>query len=220
MMPDNFSDDLFSKVNGDVRQSIGAQAYILRGYALPYVNSILTVLSTILIQAPLRHMMTPNGQKMSVAMSNCGSLGWTSSKKGYCYTQQDPETGQDWPLLPKVFLKLAYNAAKSVGFSKFIPDACLINSYSPSTRLSLHQDRDEQDLSAPIVSVSLGIRAVFLFGGLKRKDSLQKFPIYHGDIVVWGGVDRLRYHGVLSIAESDHPLLGKQRINLTFRKAG
>ncbi|CAH9018047.1 DNA oxidative demethylase AlkB [Candidatus Nitrosacidococcus sp. I8] len=216
MMLDNFSDDLFSKVDGDICQPIGIQAYILRGYALPYINNILAALNTILAQAPLRHMMTPNGQKMSVAMSNCGNLGWTSSKKGYCYTPQDPETNQDWPPLPKAFLELANHAAKKVGFLGFIPDACLINSYCPGACLSLHQDRDEQDLNAPIVSVSLGIGAVFLFGGLRRKDPLQKFPIYHGDIVVWGGVDRLRYHGVLPVTESDHLLLGRQRINLTF----
>jgi alkylated DNA repair protein (DNA oxidative demethylase) len=165
-------------------------------------------------------MVTPSGHRMSVAMTNCGALGWVSDRTGYRYVAQDPETGQPWPPMPDRFLGLAQNAAAQSGFAGFLPDACLINRYEPDARLSLHQDRDERDLTAPIVSVSLGLPAVFLWGGLKRKDPTRRIPLVHGDVLVWGGPDRLRYHGVLPLKAGQHALLGEQRINLTFRKAG
>lgn len=165
-------------------------------------------------------MVTPGGFEMSVALTNCGALGWTSDRRGYRYAARDPQTGQPWPPLPDCFLRLARDAAAAAGFPGFTPDACLINRYVPGARLSLHQDKDERDYGALIVSVSLGMPAVFLWGGHRRTDKTQRVPLFHGDVVVWGGPDRLRYHGVLPLKEAAHPLLGAQRINLTLRRAG
>jgi alkylated DNA repair protein (DNA oxidative demethylase) len=157
---------------------------------------------------------------MSVAMTNCGAVGWLTDRTGYRYDSRDPDTGRSWPAMPDVFADLAAQAAARAGFVGFAPDACLVNRYEPGTRLSLHQDRNERDFDAPIVSVSLGLPAVFLFGGLRRADTPRRVPLTHGDVVVWGGPARLRYHGVLSLREGDHPLMGGRRLNLTFRKAG
>jgi alkylated DNA repair protein (DNA oxidative demethylase) len=165
-------------------------------------------------------MVTPGGFHMSVAMTNCGALGWVTDRSGYRYDPIDPESGKHWPPMPASFLRLAANAAAHAGFDGFVPDACLINRYESGTRLSLHQDKNEQDLGAPVVSVSLGIPAVFLFGGLNRTDRATRVLLSHGDVVVWGGPARLRYHGVLPLKEGHHPLVGDHRINLTFRKAG
>ena len=202
------------------RDNLGEQAYVLRGFALPYVPELLPALDSIQQAAPFRHMVTPGGYVMSVALTNCGALGWTSDRRGYRYAALDPESGRAWPAMPDAFLRLATTAAAEAGFDQFIPDACLINRYVPGTRLSLHQDKNEKDFRAPIVSVSLGIPAMFLFGGHERSDKAQRVPLFHGDVVVWGGVDRLRYHGVMPLKEETHPLLGAQRINITFRKAG
>ncbi len=155
---------------------------------------------------------------MSVAMSNCGARGWISDRRGYRYETCDPDSGKPWPALPAVFTGLAAAAASRAGHEGFVPDACLINRYLPGTKLSLHQDRDERDLAAPIVSVSLGIPAVFLFGGLQRKEPQRRVPVEHGDVVLWGGTSRLRFHGVLPLKPGVHPLLGEERINLSFRK--
>lgn len=212
--------DLFESPLAGRREALGEQAYVLHGFALPYVTEVLPALDAIQQTAPFRHMVTPGGFTMSVALTNCGTLGWTSDRHGYRYTTQDPESGQSWPQMPDVFLRLAREAAAAAGFADFMPDACLVNRYLPGARLSLHQDKNEKDLSAPIVSVSLGIPAVFLFGGHTRNGKTQRVLLLHGDVVVWGGVDRLRYHGVMPLKEANHPLLGAQRINFTFRKAG
>jgi alkylated DNA repair protein (DNA oxidative demethylase) len=156
---------------------------------------------------------------MSVAMTNCGSLGWVSDRRGYRYDTCDPLTGSAWPPMPSVFLDLAARAALTGGFPGFVPDACLVNRYEPGARLTLHQDKDELDYTAPIVSVSIGLPAVFLFGGDSRKDKQERVPVHHGDVVVWGGPARLRYHGVLALKDGRHPLVGAQRLNLTFRRA-
>ena len=155
---------------------------------------------------------------MSVAMTNCGPFGWCSDRRGYRYDPRDPGSGQPWPPMSTTFLRLAADAADAGGFSGYVPDACLINRYVPGTRLTLHQDRDEDDRIAPIVSVSLGLSATFLFGGFGRGDKTVRVPLAHGDVVVWGGVDRMRFHGVLPVKDGSHELLGAQRINLTFRK--
>ena len=165
-------------------------------------------------------MITPGGFRMSVAMTNCGVLGWVSDRSGYRYDVMDPEGSQPWPPMPDPFLRLATRAAAKAGFQKFVPDACLINRYDPGARLTLHQDKNELDYDQPIVSVSLGLPATFLFGGLKRADKTIRVQLRHGDVVVWGGPARLRYHGVLQLKEGHHPLTGGHRINLTFRKAG
>ncbi|WP_197354444.1 DNA oxidative demethylase AlkB [Ralstonia pseudosolanacearum] len=204
----------------DRRIALGEAAAVLRGFALAEATALLAASDDIARQAPFRHMVTPGGFEMSVALTNCGALGWTSDRRGYRYAARDPQTGQPWPPLPDCFLRLARDAAAAAGFPGFTPDACLINRYVPGARLSLHQDKDEQDYGAPIVSVSLGMPAMFLWGGHRRTDKTLRVPLFHGDVVVWGGPDRLRYHGVLPLKEAAHPLLGAQRINLTLRRAG
>lgn len=200
--------------------AIGSRAFLLRGFALPCVKEVLAAVATIKNSAPFRHMVTPGGFVMSVALTNCGALGWTTDRRGYRYTRVDPMTGKAWPPMPPAFKELARAAAAAAGFPGFQPDACLVNRYAPGAKLTLHQDKNEKDFEAPIVSVSLGMTATFLFGGLKRAELTAKIPICHGDVAVWGGEDRLRFHGVMPLKGNAHPLLGHERINLTFRKAG
>jgi DNA oxidative demethylase len=194
-------------------------AVVLRGFALDEDAALLAALAEVIARAPLRHMVTPGGFRMSVAMTNCGAHGWVTDRTGYRYDPADPATGARWPEMPEVFASLATRAAARAGFDGFAPDACLVNRYQPGARLTLHQDKNERDFGAPIVSVSLGIPAVFLFGGEKRSDRQKRVALEHGDVVVWGGPARLRYHGVAPLADNRHPLLGRQRFNLTFRKA-
>lgn len=201
-------------------EQIGPQTFVLRGFALPWLERILPALRTVLAQAPLRRMVTPGGFTMSVALSNCGEWGWTTDLGGYRYTPTDPRTGLPWPELPGCFLEMATQAAAAAGFEHFQPDACLINRYVPGAKMSLHQDKNEQDYTAPIVSVSLGLPAMFQMGGLQRSDRPLRVPLLHGDVMVWGGVDRLRYHGVLTLKPGEHEVMGGQRINFTLRKAG
>jgi len=193
-------------------------AVLLRGFARPSESELIAALRDIAGSAPFRHMVTPGGHSMSVAMSNCGNLGWVTDRSGYRYDANDPETGKPWPAMPASFRHLAGQAAAQAGFQDFLPDACLVNRYEPGARMSLHQDKDEDDFGAPIVSVSLGLPAVFLFGGLKRSDKPRRFRLEHGDVVVWGGPSRLVFHGVAPLADGEHALTGRQRINLTFRK--
>lgn len=216
------STDLFEDMQPalPLRQSLGAAAMLLRGFALPCESLLLQSLRDLIVPAPWRHMLTPGGRRMSVAMSNCGALGWVSDQRGYRYQSTDPLNAKPWPGMPAAFRQLAGTAADAAGFRGFVPDACLINRYVPGTRLSLHQDRDECDFSQPIVSVSLGLPAVFLFGGLQRSERPARVPLAHGDVVVWGGADRMRFHGVMPLKPGRHPQLGETRINLTFRKAG
>lgn len=202
------------------REALCTDAVALRGFALADETAILAALESIVSCAPFRHLVTPGGFRMSVAMSNCGTYGWISDRSGYRYDTVDPDSGMPWPPMPALFLKLAHDAAAQAGFENFVPDACLINRYDPGTRLTLHQDRNERDFSQPIVSVSLGIPAVFLFGGMQREDKAMRVRLMHGDVVVWGGEARLRYHGILPLKAGSHPLVGEHRINLTFRKAG
>jgi alkylated DNA repair protein (DNA oxidative demethylase) len=198
---------------------IGPQSVVFRGLALPLIDRLLPALEAVLTRAPFRNMVTPGGYTMSVALSSCGQFGWTTDRNGYQYSSIDPQTGQAWPEMPQVFMELARSAAEAAGFADFVPDACLINRYVPGAKLALHQDKDERGYQWPVVSVSLGIPAMFLFGGHARSDATQKVPLFHGDVVVWGGEDRLRYHGVMPIRQAEHPQLGEQRINFTFRKA-
>lgn len=196
---------------------IAPGAVLLHGFARDGAAALLQAIETVLTQAPLRHWQTPGDHTMSVGMSNCGRLGWVSDASGYRYTARDPHANQPWPTLPASLLDLAQCAAAQAGYPRFEPDACLINQYVPGAKLSLHQDKDEQDLRAPIVSVSLGLPAVFLFGSTHRADRPQRWRLVHGDVVVWGGPSRLAYHGVAALADGDHALLGRRRLNLTFR---
>jgi alkylated DNA repair protein (DNA oxidative demethylase) len=211
------SSALFSSEPQD--RTIAPGARLLGGFAEPFETELLRAVDDVSAQAPFRRMVTPGGYSMSVEMTNCGSLGWVTDRRGYRYQSEDPETGRPWPLMPEVFSDLASQAAERAGFERFLPDAGLLNRYAPGTRLSLHQDRNERDFDAPIVSVSLGLPAVFLFGGMRRNDRPLRIPLHHGDVVVWGGPARLRFHGVLPIGEGTHPLTGSSRINLTLRKA-
>ncbi|RZJ19953.1 MAG: DNA oxidative demethylase AlkB [Haliea sp.] len=197
---------------------IAPGAFLLRGLALQHADALLAAARDVIASAPLRHLVTPGGYTMSVAMTNCGDLGWVSDRRGYRYDPCDPVSGQPWPAMPPAFVDLALHAATQAGFVHFRPDACLINRYAPGTRLSLHQDRDEDALEAPIVSVSLGLPATFLFGGLSRSDKPTRWRLLHGDVVVWGGPSRLAFHGVAPLADGEHPQLGRQRLNLTFRQ--
>ena len=193
-------------------------AVVLRGFARPFEAELLPALRAIVKQAPFRHLITPGGHRMSVAMTNCGSVGWVSDEAGYRYDAVDPQSNQPWPAMPPVLRKLAADAAGDAGFGGFAPEACLINRYVPGAKLSLHQDKDELDFGAPIVSVSLGLPAIFLFGGPKRADTTMRYRLEHSDVVVWGGPSRLFFHGVAPLAEGEHAVMGRQRINLTFRK--
>jgi DNA oxidative demethylase len=202
------------------RDILGAGTAFLAGFALKGEAELIASLKLVVEQSPFRNMTTPGGLRMSVAMSNCGPLGWISDRKGYRYSQIDPETNRPWPAMAAAFKELAQKAASEAGFQNFVPDACLINRYEPGTKLSLHQDKDEQDFTQPIVSVSLGLPATFQFGGLNRADKTIRIALVHGDVIAWGGPARLRYHGVAPLRQGEHPLLGPYRFNLTFRKAG
>jgi alkylated DNA repair protein (DNA oxidative demethylase) len=205
---------------GPTVEPIGDGAAVLRGFARPRADDLLSKVEQIAIVAPFRHLVTPGGYTMSVAMTNCGELGWVSDRGGYRYQQVDPLSGIEWPPMPVTFQRLAAEAAEQAGYRDFAPDACLINRYEPGARLSLHQDRDERNRQQPIVSVSLGLPAIFLFGGNRRNDRPRRLRLDHGDVVVWGGPTRLAYHGVEALIDAEHPLTGRCRINLTFRKAG
>jgi DNA oxidative demethylase len=211
---------LFEEASAPRREELAPGAFLLRGFALPEDTGLLAALREVTAATPFRNMVTPGGYRMSVAMTNCGLLGWITDRTGYRYDAVDPESGKKWPAMPDAFRKLAGSAAAEAGFADFRPDACLINRYEPGTKLSLHQDKDERDFTQPIVSVSLGIPAVFLFGGFQRTDKTERVPVRHGDVIVWGGPARLRYHGVRALNEGEHGSLGRQRVNLTFRKAG
>jgi alkylated DNA repair protein (DNA oxidative demethylase) len=204
---------------GPSRLDFADGAVLLRGFAKPIEQALIASVRAIVAQAPFRQMFTPGGYQMSVAMTNCGERGWVTDRTGYRYDPIDPQSQEPWPAIPPVFRELAMRAAEEGGFAAFAPDACLINRYEPGARMSLHQDKDEQDFSAPIVSVSLGLPAIFLFGGMTRSDKPRRFRLVHGDVVVWGGPTRLAYHGVAPLADGEHALLGRQRVNLTFRKA-
>jgi DNA oxidative demethylase len=211
-------EDLFERERGVVPLAPGAM--VLRGFAQPFGERLIAALGRVVERAPFRHMVTPGGHRMSVAMTNCGATGWVTDRVGYRYDHRDPESGRRWPAMPDEFAALAAQAAARAGFDGFAPDACLVNRYEPGTRLSLHQDRNERDFEAPIVSVSLGLPAIFLFGGLARRDPARRVPLAHGDVAVWGGPARLTYHGVMPLDAGQHSVLGGCRINLTFRKAG
>jgi alkylated DNA repair protein (DNA oxidative demethylase) len=215
------SRDLFAEGSpGEAaRYDLAPGAVLLRGFALAVDGKLERAVVSVAAAAPFRHMTTPGGFTMSVAMTNCGRFGWVSSERGYRYVEHDPVTGAPWPALPSVMLELAQRAAAAAGFDAFTPDACLVNRYEPGARLTLHQDKDERGFEHPIVSVSLGVPAVFLFGGLTRKERPLRLALVHGDVVVWGGPSRLRYHGVAPLKDGHHAFAGAARINLTLRRA-
>lgn len=209
---------LASGSRGEPREPLAPGAVLLRGFATPTTAALLAEVEEVIARSPFR-LMSARGYPMSVAMSNCGTVGWVTDETGYRYDSIDPVTAMSWPRMPSSFRDLGTAAAEEGGFEGFVPDACLLSCYAPGARLSLHQDKDERDLEAPIVSISLGLPAVFLFGGLRRSDRPRRVPLMHGDVVVWGGPARLRFHGVLPLKDGRHPLLGPRRVNLSLRKA-
>lgn len=215
------SRDLFAACSqsGLTRYDLAPGAVLLRGLALAVDGELRHSVAAVAAAAPFRHMETPGGFRMSVAMTNCGRYGWVSSASGYRYSERDPRSGAPWPALPAVMQTLALEAAALAGYAGFAPDACLVNRYEPGARLTLHQDKDERDFTQPIVSVSLGVPAAFMFGGRKRKDRVSRVALEHGDVVVFGGPSRLCYHGVAALKRAHHPFAGEHRINLTLRRA-
>ena len=203
---------------GEMREPLAPGAVLLRGFAASKAAELLAEVQQVTARSPFR-LMSARGYPMSVAMSNCGTVGWVTDEMGYRYDSTDPKTAMSWPVMPSSFRDRAAAAAAAAGFEGFEPDACLLSRYVPGARLSLHQDKDERDLESPIVSISLGLPAVFLFGGLRRSDRPRRVPLAHGDVVVWGGPARLRFHGVLPLKDGCHPLLGPCRVNLSLRKA-
>jgi DNA oxidative demethylase len=203
-----------------LRTALAPGAVLLRGLGRADDVQILQAVESVIAQAPLRHLQTPGGYTMSIQTTRCGSMGWVSEPGGYRYAASNPGTQQPWPAMPPCLMDFAVRAATEAGYPDFVPDSCMINQYLPSTKLGLHQDRDERDLRAPVVSLSLGLPATFLFGGLERTGKTQRYRLAHGDVVVWGGPARLAFHGVLPVAEGDHALLGRRRVNVTFRKVG
>lgn len=220
MMPFESLGPAFDEDRGETcRLALGPSALLLRGFATKQAPELVAANRAISAVSAFRHMATPGGWKMSVALTNCGEVGWVTDRAGYRYDPIDPVTGHPWPPMPLPFVDLATQAAEAAGFSAFRPDACLINRYAPGSRLSLHQDRNERDFDQPIVSVSLGLPAIFLWGGRTRRETPRRVPLFHGDVVVWGGPDRLTFHGVQSLADGEHSLTGAYRFNFTFRRA-
>jgi len=197
--------------------ALGPGISLLRGCADS--RALFPLIEAVAAAAPFRHLVTPGGQTMSVAMTNCGPLGWVSDRSGYRYSPRDPLTAQEWPAMPEEFRRLALEAATRAGFPGFAPDACLVNRYSPGARLSAHRDADEQNFTQPIVSVSLGLPASFAFYGLTRGGKGRTVALVDGDVLVWGGPARLVYHAVRPVKPGVHPLTGAFRYNLTFRSA-
>ncbi|CNH02948.1 alkylated DNA repair protein [Yersinia thracica] len=213
--------DLFSQLpNEPWVEELAPGALVLHHFVSEQAPSLLAEVAAITAVAPFRHLITPGGYRMSVAMSNCGSVGWVSDARGYRYSPIDPLTDMRWPAMPESFMALAVSAARQAGFLHFQPNACLINRYDVGAKLSLHQDKDELDLRQPIVSISLGLPAVFQFGGASREAKCQKVLLSEGDVVVWGGPSRLNYHGILPVKAGFSPRAGAYRINLTFRYTG
>jgi alkylated DNA repair protein (DNA oxidative demethylase) len=211
--------EVHENATGAAREPLAPGASLLRAFAAPQAALLLAALREVTRRNPFRFMTTPGGFRMSVCMTNCGEAGWVSDRSGYRYAALDPANAAPWPSMPRVFRELATAAAAAASFSGFAPDACLISRYQPGARLSLHQDKDEHDLESPIVSVSLGLPAVFLFGGHRRSERPRRIELEHGDVVVWGGPARLRFHGVLPLKEGHHAVLGAYRVNLSLRKA-
>ena len=210
---------LFDQLNRNAVEPLDDGAFLLPGFAIANQREMVQAIANVAGRAPFRHMTTPGGFRMSVAMTNCGSVGWVTDRGGYRYSSIDPESGKEWPPMPSLFKDIAVAAAARAGFLQFAPNACLINRYGPGAKMSLHQDRDELDLAAPIVSMSFGLDAIFLFGGPTRKVRPRRLPLASGDVVVWGGPARLHYHGVAPLKDGSHLLTGNIRYNLTFRKS-
>ena len=211
---------LFDDLAAPADIPIDPGAVLLPGFALADAPALLAAIDAVAATAPFRHMVTPGGFPMSVGTTSCGLLGWITDRRGYRYASADPETNRPWPAMPLLLQRLAFDAAARAGFAGFAPDACLINRYAPGAKMALHQDKDERDFTQPIVSVSLGLPAIFLWGGDARGDKARRIPLQHGDVFVWGGPARLRFHGIAPLKDGEHPATGACRINLTLRKAG
>lgn len=210
----------FAFAASPARADLAPGVVLLRCFALPVAAALRAAVLDVAAAAPFRHFTTPGGKRMSVAMTNCGALGWVSDRDGYRYATIDPASGQPWPAMPAVVVQIARDAAARFGGADFVPDACLVNRYEPGTAMALHQDRDERDFAQPIVSISLGLPVAFVLGGLARRDPTTSVRLEHGDVLVFGGLSRLRYHGVRKLGDGVQPEWGRCRVNLTLRCAG
>lgn len=200
--------------------NISKESFLFKGMLLPEEDNLLQEIKRVLKCNYWREISTPGGKPMSIKITNCGDFGWYSDKNGYRYSQLDPLTGKPWCKIPDLLKYFAQTAADMSGYSNFEPDCCLMNRYEVGSKLSLHQDIDEQDFSQPIVSFSFGLPADFIFGGLSRSDKVKKYTLENGDVFVFGGQDRLRFHGVDKLKSGNSSYkVGNIRINLTFRKS-
>jgi alkylated DNA repair protein (DNA oxidative demethylase) len=196
---------------------IAPDVTLLRGFAA--TASLRAAIGAIAAAAPFRHLTTPGGGRMSVAMTNCGAWGWHSDARGYRYVARDPDSDAPWPAMPPSFRVLAVEAAAAGGFDGFEPDCCLVNRYLVGAQMGAHRDFDELDLRHPIVSVSIGLPALFLWYGATRRGPALRVPLADGDVVVFGGSARAGYHGVRRLAAPEPGVAATVRYNLTFRRA-
>lgn len=194
-------------------------AMVLRRFATPVVVALMEGVEAVVAQSPLRRLIVPNGRPMRIEMTNCGLVGWVNIDGRYRYSRVDPLTGRSWPGMPATFRRIAGAAASAAGYPDFQPAVCIINRYAVGADLQMHQDRDDTQDRQPVVSVSLGLPAIFHFGGQGRGEKPLTIPLDDGDVVVWGGASRMHRHGVAPVAPGVHPRTGAYRYNLTFRTA-
>ncbi len=213
------AEDIYAPDFDALSIQISPDAVLFKAALKPVASSLLEEIRTISGANPFRQRKTPGGQLMSAAMTNCGAWGWVTDADGYRYSDIEPETGRTWLPIPAVWIQWVNLFCQRAGLGTFNPDACLINRYAPGAGMGLHQDKDEKDLAIPIVSFSLGAPVLFRWGGLNRQEPVSEFLLEHGDVLVWGGADRMRFHGVKKLRRYQHPLTGHYRYNLTFRQS-
>jgi len=207
--------NLFSQLVAEpTHEEIFPGAVLMRSLALPQDNEFFTAAEAIIAARPLHHTTTPSGLPMGVMVTDCGDSRAFANR----WDTANPERMRLWPPMPPLLRDFAIRCAVRSGFPQFRPDACHINRYQAGTKLGLHQDRHECDWTQPIVSLSFGLECIFLLGGLQRTDKPRRILLEHGDVIVWGGPSRMRFHGVQPLKPGHHPLTGPYRYNLTFRK--
>ena len=207
--------NLFSQLELEpTHEELYPGAVLMRGLALPQDREFFAAMESIIAAAPLHHAVTPGGLPMGVMVTDCGDSRAFANR----WDAANTPGKQPWPRMPRVLYDFAIRCANRSGFPLFRPDACHINRYHAGIKLGLHQDRHEIDLNQPIVSISLGLECIFLLGGLQRTDKARHILLEHGDVIVWGGPSRMRFHGVQPLKPGSHPLTGPYRYNLTFRR--
>jgi len=215
--PPHARPDLLAQPSRAAAIAIAPEVLLLKHHAI--TAPLVAAIERISREAPFRRLHTPGGGQMSVAMTNCGTVGWHSDTRGYRYLDRDPESGRPWPPMPPAFLSLASHAAAMAGFPGFEPDCCLVNRYAIGSQMGAHRDYDELDMRHAIVSVSIGLPAVFVWYGARRKGPAIPVLVEDGDVVVFGGAARAGYHGVRRLAARPEAACDAVRYNLTFRRA-